>query len=73
MRTGPTSVDWNNTLALWAGGTNFQVTAITITSSGASVTDCLLTCTTSGITGEKAFQLVAWSSGGGFLGLGAEL
>ena len=73
MRTGPTSVDWGNTLALWKGGTNFQVTGITITSSGSSVTDCLLNCTTSGITGEEAYQLVAWSSGGGFLALGAEL
>ena len=73
MRTGPTSVDWGNTLALWKGGTNFQVTAITITSSGASVTDCLLQCTSSGLTGEEAYQLVAWTSGGGFLALGAEL
>jgi len=73
MRTGPTSVDWGSTLAVWKGGTNFQVTAISIYSSGSGMTDCLLQCTSSGLTGEEAYQLVAWSSGNAFLALGAEL
>jgi hypothetical protein len=73
MRVGPTAVDWTNTIALWAGATNFQVTAISIYASGAGTTSCLLQCTSSGLTGEKAYQLVGYASGGASLGLSAEL
>jgi hypothetical protein len=73
MRVGPTSVDWTNTIALWAGATNFQVTAISVYTSGAGTTSCLLQCTSSGLTGEKPYQLVGYASGGASLGLSAEL
>jgi hypothetical protein len=73
MRVGPTAVDWTNTIALWAGATNFQVTAISIYASGAGTTSCLLQCTSSGLTAEKAYQLVGYASGGASLGLSAEL
>jgi hypothetical protein len=73
MRAKPTSIVWTGNLGVWAGGTIFSVSAVSLESGSEMTTSAVAAATTSGISGTTAYALIGNNSSTASLAFNAEL